>query len=86
MSKVLPTLALLCVAPSCAWNSEWVFGATRASYGDGPEKFPPVSAQSGGAKEAGQVVVLAVGFLLLPVIVDLAFLPIEWTHDQVVLD
>jgi hypothetical protein len=90
MSKLPAALALLSLTPACAWNSEWTFAATKECYDgathDGPSCPPSGWNQSGGKHEAAVLGVFILGLIVLPIAIDVACLPIEWTHDQLVCD
>jgi hypothetical protein len=85
---LLATLALLGFTPACAWNSEWVFAATKECYDgathDGCTGPPSGWNQSGGKEDAAALAVFLLGLMVLPIAIDVACLPIEWTHDQLV--
>ncbi|SRR5258706_1520823 len=86
--RVGAILGVLCGAPSCAWNSEWTFAATRECYDGATHDGPSCSAsgwnQCGGKHEAAVLGVVILGIIVLPIAIDCACLPIEWVHDQLV--
>lgn len=98
MKRLLALLVLACVTPSCAWQSEWVFGTTKAMYG-GPSgggggsrsysessSFATHSMYAGGSSEAGVLGLVFAGLIVLPIAIDLVCLPFAVTHDLFFLD
>jgi uncharacterized membrane protein len=85
-------LLLACAASSCAWNSEWVFGVTKATYGhesggsSGSGSGYSGASYSGGEHEAGVLVIFFAGVMVLPIAIDLVCLPFAATHDLFFLD
>ena len=82
----LGLMALSCLTTvSCVTISEedaWVFSLSRAVYssGDGDDKFGDAD-EHGNANNVGLLVLVA-----LPLVLDIAFLPITVTHDCIVGD
>ncbi|MFT5289058.1 MAG: hypothetical protein ACI8QS_002791 [Planctomycetota bacterium] len=85
-SLVFGLLAMLCLTSvSCVTISEedaWVFGLSRAIYssGDGDNKYGDADGP-GSVNNVGLLILVA-----LPLILDIAFLPITLTHDCIVGD
>ncbi len=76
-------LALTCLLalPSCKVNhgGQWSFAVSRTVYGGSGSGIHFGSRGCGGSGEAEAVLLLAI--ILLPVAIDLVFLPVALTHD-----
>jgi len=86
-------LLLAFATSSCAWNKPWAWSCTSAVYsggsgggGGGSGDHGNASTQSGSNREAGQLGVIVGILLILPLALDLVFMPVALVHDWVVCD